>query len=198
MPFLLNFRLPLLGPWLIVLWSIWTISLDSVHGDHYWNIHYCLYRRHWNTSVDPKQSGPNPTSSKYSGDHRALNHLVLVKGNWLCPQWTTVTSWINHAVENSVLNCTMHSVLAGFAPCQATFIKMIDCVFKKRIGVHVRWQPPSQETLHLPILKILEKRKKMFFKEILCFNPSWPCEIFKIAVEYLKSSVRYNEIFMLR
>lgn len=46
--------------------------------------------------------------------------------------------------------------------------------------------------------KIIEKRKKMFFKEILCFNPLWPCEICKIAMEYLTSLVRCNEIFMLR
>lgn len=42
------------------------------------------------------------------------------------------------------------------------------------------------------------KRKKILFKEVLCFNPFWPCGISEIAVEYLKSLVRCNEIFMLR
>lgn len=44
----------------------------------------------------------------------------------------------------------------------------------------------------------LKKKKEIFFKEILCFNPFWPGGISEMAMEYPKSLVRCNEIFMLR
>ena len=106
-----------------------------------------------------KPSGPNAASSKYCVvmNAKPLNHLVLWKGVWLCAQWTTMTFLIKYSVENLMLTCTVYNGLASFTPCQAIFIKIMDCVLKKkRIGMHVHWQLSSQEVLHLGILK---KRK---------------------------------------